>query len=204
MNFVECFFYTYWDDPMGFLFRFNRVNHSDWLSCVRPALPSWDRALLVWCGIHCTWCWVLFARILFRLFAPVCMGEAGLCFSFLVLSSALVPGECPPHTLCWKVVLLFNFFAEVVCSCYYFFKYANEAVWARSFLCGKLLNYTFSPLVDNRLTQAIFFFLSELWYFVFFKTFGRSIYPVKFTGLKLFMILPYYSFNICTICSDPW
>lgn len=48
--------------------------------------------------------------------------------------------------------------------------------------------------------KVIYFFMSELWWFVFFKEYFHF---VKFTGIKSnSQFHPYDPFNVCRMCSD--
>ena len=58
----------------------NMVYHINWFSYIEESCI---------CGINTTWlwcCWILFAKILLRIFASMFMSDTGLWFSFFVLS----------------------------------------------------------------------------------------------------------------------
>ena len=47
-DFVEGFFYIYWDDHMAFIFQLvNVMYHIDWFACIEESLHPWDKAHLV-------------------------------------------------------------------------------------------------------------------------------------------------------------
>ena len=66
LNFVKGFLCIYWDNHMVFIFQFvNVVYHIDWFVNIEESLhPTWS-----WCMIFFVCCWILFARILFRIYA---------------------------------------------------------------------------------------------------------------------------------------
>ena len=77
LNFVKCFLWIDWDNHMVFIFQFvNVVYHIDLPILKNPCIP----------GIKLTWswwmifkkCWILFARILSRIFAFKLISDIGL------------------------------------------------------------------------------------------------------------------------------
>ena len=80
LNFVKSFLCIYRDDCMVFIFQFvNMVYHIDWFVCIlmNPCIlggkPTWS-----WCIILLTCCWILFPRILLRIFASKFISDIGL------------------------------------------------------------------------------------------------------------------------------
>ena len=48
LNFVNCFFYIYWDDHMVFILQFvNVVYHFDWFVNIEPSLHPWDKSYFI-------------------------------------------------------------------------------------------------------------------------------------------------------------
>ena len=66
LNFVKGFFCIYWDYHMVFLFQcVNMVYHIDWFVYIILGINStWS-----WCMSFMICCWILFAKILLRIFA---------------------------------------------------------------------------------------------------------------------------------------
>ena len=78
LNFVKGFLCIYWDNHMGFTFQFvNVVYHIDLQilknSCIPGIKPTWS-----WCIIFLICCWILFSRILLRIFASMFISDTGL------------------------------------------------------------------------------------------------------------------------------
>ena len=80
LNFVKCFLCIYWDNHMDFIFQLvNVVYHIDfdlWILknlCIPEIKPTWS-----WYMIFLICCWILFARILLRIFASMFITDIGL------------------------------------------------------------------------------------------------------------------------------
>ena len=72
LNFVKGFFWTYWDDHMGFIFQFvNVMYHIYWVACIEESLNSWDNPTWSWCMSFLMYYWILFAKILLKIFASM-------------------------------------------------------------------------------------------------------------------------------------
>ena len=79
LNFVKGFLCIYWDNNIAFIFQFVNVGyHIDWFANIIPGIIGHD----VWSFLIC--CWILFARILLRIFASVFISDIGLQFSFFL------------------------------------------------------------------------------------------------------------------------
>ena len=93
LNFVKGFFCIYWDYHMVFIFQFvNMVYHTDLHILKNPCIPginpTWS-----WCMSFLMCWWVLFAKILLRIFASVSSGLLAYSFLFLCcLCLVLVSG----------------------------------------------------------------------------------------------------------------
>ena len=59
-------------------------------------------------------CWILFAKILLRIFASMYISDIGQKFSFFVLSLVLVSGWSWPHRISLEVLLPLQFFERVL------------------------------------------------------------------------------------------
>lgn len=72
-------------------------------------------------------------------------------------------------------------------------KFISEAIWAGSFLYGKVFNYKFNYFNRYSAIHVICYFLSELW-FVCFQEFAHfmGIAHFKFINIKLFIIFTGY------------
>lgn len=133
-----CLYLLGWSCRSSFFV--NVVGYVDWFSAINPTLHSWDRPHS-WNIVLFIYCWMLFAKILFDIFAPV-----------------FTEG-------CWSVGFyschVFLWFWH-----HFFLKYLVEVTWrvhwAWSCLCGKVFNYKSSCLARYRVPQVISFFLSEL------------------------------------------
>ena len=83
LNFVKGFLCICWDNHMVFIFQFINVLYDiDWFAvlknpCILGVKPTWS-----WCMIFLIDCWILFARILLRIFASVFIMR--LAYSFLL------------------------------------------------------------------------------------------------------------------------
>ena len=83
LDFVRSFLCIHWDDHTVFIFPFvYMAYHIDWFVCVEEFLHPWDKAcLIIMCDLfRC--CWILFARILLKIFASMFIRDIGLQFSF--------------------------------------------------------------------------------------------------------------------------
>ena len=84
LNFVKGFLCIYWDNHMVFIFQFVNVVYplTDLQilnnPCIPGIKPTWS-----WCMIFLICCWILFARILLRIFASMFISDIDLSFSFL-------------------------------------------------------------------------------------------------------------------------
>ena len=115
LYFVKSFLCIYLYNHMTFIFQFiDMVNHTDWSAYVEKSLHPWDKSYLfmVYDPLMC--CWILFAKILLRIFASVFISGVGLQFSFFVwcFYLVLVPGWWWLHRKSLKVFLL-QFFGRV-------------------------------------------------------------------------------------------
>ena len=71
---------------MVFIFQFvNVVYHIDLQILKNPCIPG-IKPTWSWCMIFLICCWILFARILLRIFASMFISDIGLQFSFFVTS----------------------------------------------------------------------------------------------------------------------
>ena len=78
LNLVKGFFFIYWDDYMAFIFQFvNMVYHIDLCilknPCISGTNPNWSWYMSI---LMC--CWILFTKILLRIFALMFTGDIGL------------------------------------------------------------------------------------------------------------------------------
>ena len=79
LNFVKGFRYIYWDNHMAFIFQFVKVvYYTDWFADIEESLYPWDKAHLVMTYDLSNSCWILFARILLRIFASMFISDIGL------------------------------------------------------------------------------------------------------------------------------
>ena len=86
LNFIECFFFIYWDNLMIFIFNsikwcitfidLHILSHL----CIPGIIPTWS-----WCMILLMCCWIQFPSTLLRIFASIFIKDIGL-FFFLVVS----------------------------------------------------------------------------------------------------------------------
>ena len=116
LNFVKSSFYIYWDYHMLFLiFQFvNVVYHIDWFLYIEESLHPWNKPSWSWCMSFFMCCWILFAKILLRIFASMYISDIGQKFSFFVLSLVLVSGWSWPHRISLEVLLPLQFFERVL------------------------------------------------------------------------------------------
>ena len=76
LNFVKGFLCIYWDNHMAFIFQFaNVVYYICWFVDIEEFLHPWDKAHVV---IFLICCWILFARILLRIFSSLFINDIGL------------------------------------------------------------------------------------------------------------------------------
>ena len=79
LNFVKGFLCIYWDNHMAYIFHLLMwcITLIDLQilknPCIRGIKPTWS-----WCMIFLICCWILFARILLRVFAPLFISDIGL------------------------------------------------------------------------------------------------------------------------------
>ena len=72
LTFVKGFICIYWDNHMVFIFQFvNMVYHMDWFANTEESLHPWDKVHLVIMYDLFIMCWILFVRILLRIFASM-------------------------------------------------------------------------------------------------------------------------------------
>ena len=74
LNFVKGFLCICWDNHMVFIFQFvNVMYHIDLQMLKNPCIPgikpTWSR-----CMVFLIWCWILFAKILLRVFKKIING----------------------------------------------------------------------------------------------------------------------------------
>ena len=100
-------------------------------------------------------CWILFARILLRIFASMFIKDIGLYFSFLgVFLSGFGIRQCRSHCQ-WKSVSFTSIFLEAFEKnwCWLFFKclvvLTSEAIRSRAFLVGRFWLLTQSSFQKN-------------------------------------------------------
>ena len=78
LNFVKGFLCIYWDNHMVFIFQFvNVMYHVDLQILKNPCIPG-IKPTWSWCMIFLICCWILFARILLRIFASMFISDIGL------------------------------------------------------------------------------------------------------------------------------
>ena len=77
--------------------------------CIPGINPTWS-----WCMSFLMCCWILFAKILLRIFARMFISDIGLYFLFCVccLCLFLVSGWWWPHRMSFKVFLPLQFFEK--------------------------------------------------------------------------------------------
>ena len=81
LNFVKDFFCIYWDNYMFFISQFvNVVYFIDWFVDIKESLHSWDKAHLVMSYDLFNMCWILFGRILLRIFASMFIRESPISY----------------------------------------------------------------------------------------------------------------------------
>ena len=80
LNFVKGFLCIYWDNHMVFIFQFVNVVYITLIDlqmlknhCIPGIKPTWS-----WYMIFLICCWILFAKILLRIFASVFISDIGL------------------------------------------------------------------------------------------------------------------------------
>lgn len=78
--------------------------------------------------------------------------------------------------------------------------------WASTSLCGKELNYKFNFLNRYMSKRSIYVYLSEvgiIYQLKDYMSFNGSLHFIclKFIGIELFLVYPYYPFNVCIFCS---
>ena len=66
-----------------------------------------------WCMIFLICCWILFARILLRIFASMFISDIGLEFSFFVISLFFVSEWWWPHGMSLEVFLPLQFLSRI-------------------------------------------------------------------------------------------
>ena len=83
LNFVKGFICIYWDNHMDFIFQFvNVVYHIVWFTNIEKSLHHWIKPTWSWCMIFLI-CWILFVRILLRIFESMFTSDIGCSFIFL-------------------------------------------------------------------------------------------------------------------------
>ena len=83
LSFVKGFLCIYWDNRMVSIFQFaNMVYHIDWFLNIEESLYPWNIVHLVmiylYIMIFIQCCWILFARILLRIFTSMFISDIGL------------------------------------------------------------------------------------------------------------------------------
>ena len=97
------------------IFQFvNVVYHIDWFLYIEESLHPWNKPSWSWCMSFFMCCWILFAKILLRIFASMYISDIGQKFSFFVLSLVLVSGWSWPHRISLEVLLPLQFFERVL------------------------------------------------------------------------------------------
>ena len=109
------FFCIYWDNIwfLSFSLLMWCITLIDlWIlknSCIPGIKSTWS-----WCVIFLICCWLLFARILVRIFASMFISDIGLQFSFLWhLCLVLALGWWWPHRMTLEVCLPLKFYGRV-------------------------------------------------------------------------------------------
>ena len=115
LNFIKGFFCIYWDYHMVFTFQFvNMVYHIVWFGYTEESLHSWNKPNLIMVYEILMCCWILFTKILLRIFAFMFKSDVGLWFSFFVLCLVLVLGWWQPRRMSLEVFLPLQFFERVL------------------------------------------------------------------------------------------
>ena len=85
LNFVKGFYCIYWDDHMVFIFQLLTwcITLIDFHTLKNPCIPGINQTWS-WCISFLMCCWMLFAKILLRIFANMFISDIGLEFSFFV------------------------------------------------------------------------------------------------------------------------
>ena len=75
------------------------------------------------------YCWILFAKILLRIFSSTYISDISMKFSFLELSLVLVSGWSWPHRMSLEVLLPKQFFERVLMGQPLYCSAANAGMW---------------------------------------------------------------------------
>ena len=75
--------------------------------CIPGIKPTWS-----WCMIFLICCWILFARILLRIFASIFISDIGSFLFLWHLCLLLVLGWWWSHRMSWEFTILCNFLEE--------------------------------------------------------------------------------------------
>ena len=117
LNFVKGFPCICWDYHMAFTFQFvNTVYHIDWFLCIlkNPCIPE-TKPTWSWCISVLMFCWILFAKILLRIFTSRFINDIILWFSFLCcLCLVLVSGWWWSYRMGLEVFRPLQFFERVL------------------------------------------------------------------------------------------
>ena len=109
LNFIKCFFCIYFDGHVFFYFTYV-VHHIHWFVYVKSSLWSWGESLLVVVYDLFMCCWILFPRILWRIFASIHQRCWPIIFFFCgILVWFWYQGDGEFICCLWACSLLINF-----------------------------------------------------------------------------------------------
>ena len=108
LNIVECFICIYRDHHMVFIFQFvSMVYHIDWFVYIEEYMPPWDKAHLIMIHDFLMCCWILFARIFFRIFTSIYHWP--VIFVCTCVESLALSGWLWPRRMNWGVFFPLQF-----------------------------------------------------------------------------------------------
>ena len=97
---------------MVFIFQFvSMVYHIDWFAYIEESLHPWYDLTWSWYMIFLMCCWILFARILLRIFASMFTSDTGLRFSFFAIALSVFgyQSDGGPIEWVWKCSFFCDF-----------------------------------------------------------------------------------------------
>ena len=113
LSLVKDFFSIYWDYHMVFIFQFvNMVYHMDWFVYTDESLHPGIKPTWPWCMSFLMCCWILFAKILLRIFVSVMLACSFLFLCCLCL--ILVSGWWWPCRMSLEMFLPLQFLRRVL------------------------------------------------------------------------------------------
>ena len=153
-------------------------------------------------------CWILFARILLKIFASMFISDIGLQFSLFVaplpdfsirvmVASQSEFGSLPSSAIFWKSLSRIG-----VRSYLNFWQNLPVKPSGPGHFCWKSFDYNFNFHVFDGPGKIFYYFLIHFWKVILFQEFVHFFQVVHFIGIYLLMVVSYDPLYFCVVCCD--